>query len=190
MPTRPNRTIHLAAVATLSLMASACQPHTSAVPAKAAMPEADLLARGEYLVKIAGCNDCHTPAYGPTSGKLPKSQWLTGSDQGFTGPWGTTYASNLRLSLSKMSEAEWLVYSSTFSTRPPMPDFNVHAMTEGDRRAVYRFIVSLGVAGTVAPDFLPPGQTPAAPYFQLVLPDGPPAGAQPDGQGAKSPPAS
>ncbi len=61
MPTRPNRTIHLAAVATLSLMASACQPHTSAVPAKAAMPEADLLARGEYLVKIAGCNDCHTP---------------------------------------------------------------------------------------------------------------------------------
>ena len=26
--------------------------------------DAELLARGDYLVRIAGCNDCHTPAYG------------------------------------------------------------------------------------------------------------------------------
>jgi hypothetical protein len=63
-------------------------------------------------------------------------------------------------------------------------------MSEEDRRAVYRFVASLGAAGEPAPDYLPPGQTPAAPYFQLVLPAEPEAGTPPDGQAAKAPPAS
>jgi mono/diheme cytochrome c family protein len=27
--------------------------------------------RGRYIVKIAGCNDCHTPGYAPTNGPAP-----------------------------------------------------------------------------------------------------------------------
>lgn len=49
-------------------------------------------------------------------------------------------------------------------------------MTEEDRRAIYRFIHSLGAAGQPAPEALPPGQTPPAPYLGLVLPT-PPADA-------------
>jgi len=55
-----------------------------------------------------------------------------------------------------------------------MPDYSVRDMTAEDRLALYRFLRTLGPAGTKAPEFLPPGQTPAPPYLQLVLP--PPAG--------------
>ena len=177
------RTRNVMVVSLLSLLA-ACQP--AAVPEAAVEPATDLLAKGEYLVKVGGCNDCHTPGYAPSGGKLPKEQWLTGSNQGFMGPWGTTYATNLRLSLSKMSETEWLTYSSAFHTRPPMPDFMVRELSEEDRRALYRFIASLGQAGQAAPAYLPPGRQPSPPYFQLVLLAASAEGPKPDAQAAKT----
>jgi mono/diheme cytochrome c family protein len=132
--------------------------------------DAALLARGEYLVRIAGCNDCHTPGYAETGGEVPKAQWLVGTPLGWNGPWGTTYPANLRLKLQEMDEAAWLAYSATLHTRPPMPDFAVRAMDENDRRAMYRFIHSLGPAGQAAPAYLPPGTAPQPPYVQWVLP--------------------
>ena len=64
--------------------------------------------RGRYLVKITGCNDCHTPGYAQTGGKIPEKDWLTGSSLGWRGPWGTTYAPNLRLFRQHLSEDEWV----------------------------------------------------------------------------------
>ena len=52
---------------------------------------------GRYLTVLGGCNDCHTPQWGPTNGKLEEAKWLTGSPVGTRGPWGTSYARNLRL---------------------------------------------------------------------------------------------
>jgi len=150
----------------------------AAATAAATLSDADLLARGEYLVRIAGCNDCHTPAYGERGGEVPKEEWLVGSPLGFNGPWGTTYAANLRIKTGEMDEAGWLKYTAELHTRPIMPDFAVRAMHEDDRRALYRFIRSLGPGGAKAPDYLPPGQTPPLPYMQLVLPP-PPAAAAP-----------
>jgi mono/diheme cytochrome c family protein len=75
--------------------------------------------RGEYLVKIMGCNDCHTPwKMGPQGpepdmtrflsghpeqiGPLPKAAaaapylWSGfGTNTAFTGPWGVSYTFNL-----------------------------------------------------------------------------------------------
>jgi mono/diheme cytochrome c family protein len=77
--------------------------------------------RGEYLVTVAGCNDCHTPfklnAQGrpepdmsrmlsghPESLKLPPppplgdGPWVfvgAATNTAYAGPWGITYASNL-----------------------------------------------------------------------------------------------
>ena len=174
----------------LSLLLVACQPQATQAPttpaaAAQAAPAAapvDLVARGEYLVRIAGCNDCHTAAYAENQGKVPKEQWLTGSPLGFHGPWGTTYASNLRLRMQDFSEDEWLAYSANLRTRPIMPDFAVRDMTEEDRRALYRFIRGLGPAGSPAPAALPPRQTPPLPHMALVLPP-PPA----DAAGARAP---
>lgn len=132
--------------------------------------------RGRYLIGIAGCNDCHTPGYMDKAGDVPKEQWLTGNQLGFSGPWGTTYPANLRLKAADMDDVAWLKYTAELHTRPIMPDFNLRAMTEQDRLAIFRFIKSLGPAGQPAPAYLPPGQKPQPPYMELVLP-GPPQGA-------------
>lgn len=145
-------------------------------PFAAAGADAGLPTRGEYLARIAGCNDCHTPGYGERGGDVPKDAWLTGSPLGFSGPWGTTYPANLRLKAAEMDEAGWLQYTGNLHTRPPMPDYNVRDMTAEDRRALYRFLRTLGPAGSKAPDYLPPGRSPPLPYMQLVLPPPAPAG--------------
>ena len=113
--------------------------------------------RGRYVVVIAGCNDCHTAGYAQRDGQVPERDWLTGDSLGRSGPWGTTYASNLRLKLAALSEAQWLQLARTARYRPPMPWFNLHAMSEGDLRAVYRYVRHLGPAGEPAPAYVPPG---------------------------------
>lgn len=47
----------------------------------------DAVERGRYLVKIAGCNDCHTAGYAISAGKVDEKQWLTGDALGWRGPW-------------------------------------------------------------------------------------------------------
>lgn len=47
----------------------------------AARAEDARVARGRYLVRIGGCNDCHTPGY--FLGKPDASRFLSGSDVGF-----------------------------------------------------------------------------------------------------------
>lgn len=126
--------------------------------------------RGRYLIKIGGCNDCHTSGYGPTGGKVPEEQWLTGDILGFNGPWGTTYPTNLRLYFQDMTEAEWLKKGRSLSTRPPMPWFNVRAMSASDLRAMYRYVRSLGPAGKPAPAYLPPDKTPPEPVVRFPAP--------------------
>ena len=101
------------ALLTASLGAARAEEPASAV-------DADKLARGRYLVTIAGCNDCHTPlkmgengpeldldrmlsghpeqlvvAAAPT---LPKEPWLvttTGTNTAWSGPWGVSFTANL-----------------------------------------------------------------------------------------------
>ena len=52
-------------------------------------------------------------------------------------------------------------------------------MDAADRRAIFRFIRALGPAGQAAPAYLPPGQMPAPPYLQLVLPPASPVLSKP-----------
>ena len=74
--------------------------------------------RGRYLVRIGGCNDCHTPGYAVTGGKVPESQWLVGDALGWRGPWGTTYATNLRLYMQDLTEEQWVQKGKALSARP------------------------------------------------------------------------
>ena len=133
---------------------------------------------GRYLVVVGGCNDCHTPGYIQSGGKTPEAEWLTGGRTGYNGPWGTTYAHNLRLTTASMTEDAWVEMLSTRKALPIMPWPSVNAMHEADKRAIYRYIRSLpGEPGTPAPTALPPGQTPTTPYedLNLKMPAGAPA---------------
>jgi len=134
--------------------------------APAAAPNPQQIERGKYVVMIGGCNDCHTAGYGEADAKTPEADRLKGDVLGFRGPWGTTYPSNLRLSLSKMTEDQWVKYAKGLKTRPPMPWFNLQAMTEADLRAAYQYIKSLGVSGTASPAYVPPDKTPKPPFVQ------------------------
>ncbi len=123
-------------------------------------------ARGKYLVQIAGCNDCHTPGYPPSGGKVEEKLWLTGDQLGWRGPWGTTYGSNLRLLVKDMT-AEQFVKHARNEFRPPMPWFNLRDMSDRDVKAIYAYLKHLGPAGQPAPQYVPPDKTPGGPFVQF-----------------------
>jgi mono/diheme cytochrome c family protein len=148
------------------LAAALLLPLIEAPPASAGAPSSDL-DRGRFLVKIGGCNDCHTPGYAEAAGKIPEADWLTGAPVGFQGPWGTSYPGNLRLDLAKWSEEEWLVQARA-RRMPPMPWFGLAELGDDDLRAIYRFVHSLGAAGQPAPTYVAPGGVVHTPYIVFV----------------------
>lgn len=129
-----------------------------------------MIERGRYISQIGGCNDCHTPGYFENGGTTPIQQWLTGDAFGWSGPWGTTYAPNLRIYLKDKSEDEWVKDAKTLQRRPPMPWFNVNAMHEQDLRALYQFVKSFKDLGEQAPAYLPPDKEPPMPFAKFPAP--------------------
>ena len=108
----------LAFVAAALACAGASQPVLSADSEVSATP--DKIARGKYLVTIAGCNDCHTPLKmgenGPepdysrmlsghpesvvvkSAARVPDEPWLvttTATTTAWSGPWGVSFTANL-----------------------------------------------------------------------------------------------
>ena len=144
----------------------------AAIPVVAAeIQDADVLARGRYVVMIGGCNDCHTAGFAPSGGEVPESEWLKGDALGYQGPWGTTYPPNLRAYFAGLSEDQWVALAPSFRARPPMPFWAVNAMEEADLRALYRFVLSLGEVGDPVPAYASPGEAVTTP---LVVFQGPP----------------
>jgi len=137
-----------------------------AIPSWASDPRA--IERGRYLVHIAGCNDCHTTGYAPSGGKIPEREWLKGDAVGFRGPWGTTYPSNLRLYFAAFSEAAFIADVRSGRMRPPMPWFNLAAMTDDDLRAIRIYARSLGEPGAPTPAYVTPDTEPNTPYIVFV----------------------
>ena len=146
---------------------------TQAAKAADEAQSAERIEHGHYLAKVSGCNDCHTPGYLQGEGNVPEDQWLTGSSVGFQGPWGTTYPANLRLYVRGLSEAQWLKRVRE-PMRPPMPWFNLSAMTDRDLEDLYRFIRALGPAGEPGREAVAPGVAVNTPFFDFV-PKNPPA---------------
>lgn len=133
------------------------------------------IGRGKYLAAIAGCHDCHTSGYAQTGGAAPEARWLTGSSVGFKGPWGVSYPSNLRLTVQRITEDQWVSLARA-QRLPPMPWFALRDMTDEDVRALYRFIRALGPAGERAPQPLAPGEPIRTPYMNFA-PDALPVAA-------------
>jgi hypothetical protein len=100
----------------LAVMAAGCNP---APPPPPPQKVASPVERGQYLVTITGCNDCHTPfkmtpngpepdmtrqlSGHPAALTLPAPPALTpewawagaATNTAFVGPWGVSYAANL-----------------------------------------------------------------------------------------------
>ena len=165
--------VAMLAAASLSLAAvtvGTAEAQSARADAAMSPAAAKMIDRGRYLAKIAGCNDCHTPGYMEKAGKVPQKEWLVGDSFGWRGPWGTTYAVNLRLYMQTLTEEQWLKKASTLEVRPPMPWYALHDMTKDDLRALYRFVRYLGPGGTPAPAWVPPDKEPKPPYATFPAP--------------------
>ncbi len=169
MKARHSRYCAIAFTIALALPCAA-EAADAAKPTSAAKPSSAQIARGRYLLNVGSCNDCHTHDFAPRDGNVPESEWLKGSSLGFNGPWGTTYAPNLRLTASNMTEAQWVAFTKALKTRPPMPWFNLNRWSDADLRALYHYIKSLGPVGTPAPQYVPPDKQPNPPFIQWPAP--------------------
>ncbi|MDX1941342.1 MAG: c-type cytochrome [Saprospiraceae bacterium] len=109
----------LAVIASLIGLVLACNQSSKEDVTAAKPTQEELVKRGEYLVTIMGCNDCHTPkVMGPNGPELDPTRLLSGHPAEmplakidtallkdwvlFTpiltagiGPWGVSYAANL-----------------------------------------------------------------------------------------------
>lgn len=165
-------------LATLALSACQAAPDGDPVAEAEAQPSGSeevphvraqtVVEAGKYVVAVGGCNDCHTPGYLETGGNVPVEDWLVGTSLGHRGPWGTTYAANLRLRAQEMTEDQWFDLYSGSELRPPMPWMSLHLMSEPDLRAAYQFIRSLGPRGEPVPAYLPPGAEPETPFVDYT----------------------
>jgi len=143
------------------------------VPASQLAADEVSVERGLYISIIGGCHFCHTEGYREAEGKIDPEKALKGSSVGWRGPWGTTYAANLREMVTWSSEDKWVDRLKNSVSLPPMPWYQVQAMAESDMRSLYLYIKSLGAPGESAPFYRTAGKEPKTPYVTLAPPQTP-----------------
>lgn len=176
----------------LSLGAGTMKGGTKAEPAAAK----GLVERGRYLAITMGCNDCHTP--GTLYGGPDFKRELSGSDVGWRGPWGVSFARNLTPD-HETGLGSWTADEIANALRsgvrkdgtvllPPMPWPNTAQMSEADLRALVAYLRSLPAVKHAVPKALPPGGEYAGPVIPFPEP-GPwdaPVAAQAPAAGAEA----
>jgi len=129
--------------------------------------------RGLQVSITGGCQGCHTEGYAESEGKIDPAKAMTGSSVGWRGPWGTTYATNLREYAALFSEDSWVDNLKNLQTLPPMPWYDLRATDESDMRSLYLYIKSLGAPGAPARAALAAGKEPRTPFVTLIPPQMP-----------------
>jgi mono/diheme cytochrome c family protein len=173
------------AAAGLSLGAG---PHggTNASPAAAK----SVVERGHYLAVTMGCNDCHTP--GTMYGSPDFARELSGSELGWRGPWGISFARNLtpdrETGLGAWTD-EQIAHTLRTGVKPdgtvllpPMPWPNTSQMSEADLHALVAYLRSLKPVKHEVPKALPPDGQYAGPVLTIPPPgawDAPVAASEP-----------
>ena len=135
--------------------------------------------RGQYLVTLTGCSDCHTP--GGMLGTPDPKRYLGGSDVGFgdpaSGVWiGGNLTPDPETGLGKWS-ADQIVAALTKGETPQgrklseiMPWPALSHLTPEDAQAVAAFLKSLPPVKNAVPGPYKAGETPAVPYVSAVIP--------------------
>jgi mono/diheme cytochrome c family protein len=176
-----NSTSLAATIAGAAALLAACG---SSVPT-----EAEILKRGEYLVAIAACGDCHTP--GAMLGQIQLDKKFAGGSVGFQMPDGTFFPPNLTpdddTGLGKWTE-EQIAAAVRTGARPDgrilsevMPYKHWYSQfTDDDARAVAKYLKALAPISNKVPGPFGQGETPTGPYMATVMPGN---GSQPAGGG-------
>jgi cytochrome c553 len=126
------------------LIRSVPQPITTPV---AEMTSSDPLKRGEHLVHLAGCLDCHTP--------MDRGQAIAGMDgaggQEFRGPWGFVASANLTEDASGIPYYDEALFLEVMHTgyvkarplSPIMPVMIYKNLSDDDLKAMFAYVKTL-----------------------------------------------
>ncbi|HET6609864.1 MAG TPA: cytochrome c [Rhodopila sp.] len=148
----------------------------SSAPMSAAQAAEPAIARGEYLVRIGGCTDCHTP--GHFMGHPDPARFLGGSDVGFGIPGdGVFVGPNLTpdkdTGLGAWTEEEIATAITTGVIpggrilAPAMPWRGLSALSKSDALAMAAYLKSLPPVSNKVPGPFGPTQTPTVMVMSL-----------------------
>jgi mono/diheme cytochrome c family protein len=158
-----------------------------ALSSYAAMAGDAQIARGEYLVTIGGCNDCHTPGY--FFGKPDMSRFLGGSDVGFEMPGLGVFPGPNITPDKKTGIGNWtpeqIVAAIQTGQRPDgrtlatiMPWPALAHLTADDAMAIAVFLQSVKPVSNQVPNPFKPGDT-VSTFMMRIIPPGGTAAAAP-----------
>jgi len=151
----------------------------SALPQVQPAAAEDAVARGQYLVGIAGCNDCHTPGY--FLGKPDETRYLSGSDVGFEIPGlgvflGPNLTPDKETGLGGWTDAQ-IITALTKGKRPDgrelapvMPWHAFATLTEDDQNAIVAFLRSIPAVSNKVPGPFGPSEKPTSFILRVVPP--------------------
>jgi mono/diheme cytochrome c family protein len=135
------------------------------------------IARGKYLVTLAGCNDCHTPGY--FLGKPDFSRALSGSDVGFTIPGLGAFVGRNLTPDKETGLGDWtddqIIAAITAGVRPDgrrlapiMPYEGLSHLTSDDAKAIVAYLRSLPPVKNAVPGPFGPKEIPSTLVFVIV----------------------
>jgi mono/diheme cytochrome c family protein len=147
----------------LGMMIVAALAAAAPLPSPALADDAQV-ARGHYLVTIAGCSDCHTP--GALLGTPDMKRYLGGSDVGFAIPGaGVFVGENLtpdkETGLGKWTDGQIIAAFRTGKTpegrelSPVMPYPALSHLSDEDAQAIVAFLKSLAPVSNQVKNFGP-----------------------------------
>jgi mono/diheme cytochrome c family protein len=186
MPRRLRRDIGLIRMA---LVAAIALPALLAAPESGHAQDAQVK-RGQYLVTLGGCHDCHTPGY--FFGKPDMARFLGGSEVGFEIPGlgvfhGPNLTSDPETGLGAWS-LEQIAAAITKGKRPDgrelapvMPWHAFASLTAQDVRAIAAYLKSLPPVRNKVPGPFGPNEPPTSFVMKVV----PPQPASTDGAAPK-----
>jgi mono/diheme cytochrome c family protein len=133
---------------------------------------------GAYLATAMGCHDCHTP--GGLFGKPDFQRALAGSELGWGGPWGVSYASNLTpdpvTGIGTWTEDQIVLTLRTgkrpdgTDLRPPMPWPSAATLKDRDIYSLAKYLKSIVPVNHSVPEAVPPGQKAKTPVIAIPAP--------------------
>lgn len=135
--------------------------------------------RGEYLVAVIGCGDCHTP--GHLLGKPDMKRKLAGSDVAFEIPGLGAFAGPNLTPDKETGLGRWSVKDIVTALRtgqtpggrmmsPAMPYGNLSHLTEADAQAIAVYLKSLPPVHNKVPGPFGPGEKTTMLMFRILPP--------------------
>jgi mono/diheme cytochrome c family protein len=133
--------------------------------------------RGEYLVTLGSCNDCHTPGY--FFGNPDLSRALSGSDVGFGIPGVGAFVGGNLTPDKETGLGDWtddqIISALTAGIRPDgrrlatiMPWQGLSHLSSDDAHAIVAYLRSLPPVKRAVPGPFGPNEVPTIPVFVIV----------------------